>query len=510
VNIKKKLAVCGALALPFAGLAAFGGAQAASAAAPLLTCQAIAPASGLGGGETFTPNSDGSDPGSASVDFDSSAGGAMELAVGASNGATTLSLTDPAGSTALATTDQVLTITGASGTYTVTADTFSAAPPHLPDSVTITPGLALTDGVLKNGVETYKPLASKDAVTVAPTTNTPFRTVKDAVVTSGSATITSATADFVNSAYTGAPGGGDVGAPVNGEIGATHGSGGTSITSSNGATLTIASVTNSTTAVLSSVVSQETSAGPPPTYGNISGTATVTIGETLDAPGSVYVVTTLSASECGSSANVPGDFAPLTASLSGVGGAAEQNSALALEAAPAATTFNITYPTIGSGWADSGGYPNAASQPSTTLAFPGGKDNLFSLEGGQGACGSGQVNCDSYTKGAATGDWPTTKGSLGLAAYGLIFCTLGETQAINSNTGPDTTANGGWISPTNKNPLTVCDGASGNPSDSSEASALSVIITLELNPSANAYGSDNTSPTSIWNAVSAQASNAVF
>ena len=60
MNIKKKLAVFGAFALPFAGLAAFGGAQAASAASPLVTCQIVSPGSGITAGETWTPNSDGS------------------------------------------------------------------------------------------------------------------------------------------------------------------------------------------------------------------------------------------------------------------------------------------------------------------------------------------------------------------------------------------------------------------------------------------------------------------
>ena len=63
MNIQKKLALFGALALPFAGLATFGGVQAASAASPVLTCQAVAPASGSNGGESFTLNSNGSDPG---------------------------------------------------------------------------------------------------------------------------------------------------------------------------------------------------------------------------------------------------------------------------------------------------------------------------------------------------------------------------------------------------------------------------------------------------------------
>jgi len=511
VNIKKKLAVFGAFALPFAGLAAFGGAQAASAAAPILTCQIVGPGSGITAGETWSPNSDGSDPGTASVDFDASAGGNMELAAGANPGATTLSLTDPVGSVALAISGQVLTITGAngpadpSGTYTVTADSFSAIPPHTPDAVTITPGLSIPG-------TPPKALKTKDTVTVAPTTNTPYRSVKDATFTSGSATMTSATASFVNSAYTGAPGGGDVGAPVAGEIGATHGSGGASITGTNGADLTIASVQSSTSVTLSSVVQQQTSAGPPPTYGNISGTGVVTIGETLAAPASIYTVTNETASECGASAVSPGEFAPLTANMAGVAEVSGPNAALALEAAPPETLFSITYPTIGSGWADEGGYPNAASQPSTSLNFPGGKDNAFDVDSvnAVGACPAGSVNCDSYTKGTATGDWGTTKGTLSLTAYGLIFCTLGEAQAINSNTGPDSTGGGGWISPTNNNPLVVCDGGSGNPSDHSEESALGVVEALELSPSSSAYGSDNTAPTSIWNAIAAEASNAVF
>ena len=85
-----------------------------------------------------------------------------------------------------------------------------------------------------------------------------------------------------------------------------------------------------------------------------------------------------------------GEFAPLTANMSGIATSTLPNSALALEAAPPATTFNITYPTIGSGWADEGGYPNSASQPSTTLAFPGGKTNVFVLNNtsGSGACRS--------------------------------------------------------------------------------------------------------------------------
>ena len=124
----------------------------------------------------------------------------------------------------------------------------------------------------------------------------------------------------------------------------------------------------------------------------------------------------------------------------------------------------------------------------------------------------GTANCDSMTKGVATGDWPTGKGQLGLEAYGLVFCTLGEAQAIAGTPnggGADNTAHGGWIT-TGASPSAVCDGGASNPNDHSESTALGVIITLELNPNANAYGTDNTPPNSIWNLVAANGSNTVF
>ena len=162
-----------------------------------------------------------------------------------------------------------------------------------------------------------------------------------------------------------------------GEVGATHGHGGTAIGNDSG-TLDHHRGFSGTAATLSGVAGEETSAGPPATYsGSVSGTATVTIGQTLAAPADLYAVNNLAATECGMSAVDAGEFAPLTANMSGVATSTLPNSALALEAAPPATTFNITYPTIGSGWADEGGYPNAASQPSTTLTFPGGKDNCL-------------------------------------------------------------------------------------------------------------------------------------
>jgi hypothetical protein len=334
--------------------------------------------------------------------------------------------------------------------------------------------------------------------------------------------MTSATASFVNAAYPA----GDIGAPIQGEVGASDGSGGTAIGNDAG-TLTITAVNPSLhTATLSGTAGEETSAGPPATYSSsVSGTAVVTIGETLEAPADIYAVDNLEATKCGMNAISPGEYAPLTANMAGVSTATATlpgtlpNTALALEAAPPPTTFNITYPTIGSGWADEGGYPNTYAPPSTTLAFAGGKFSVFVLNNTAGAapvgaCNVGTANCDSMVHGLATGDWGTTKGQLGLEAYGLIYCTLGEAQAIagtpNSG-GPDNTANGGWIT-TGASPYSVCDGGASNPNlhYNSESYALGTVITLELNPAANAYGSDNTPPTSIWNIVASQGSNTVF
>jgi hypothetical protein len=454
-----------------------------------MTCGAVSPGAGLTGGESWTNNTDGTNPGSASVDFSSSAGGGMITDQTLNNGQkSNLLFTVPKGGTALAITGQTLTITGFSGTYTVTADTFGATPAtRYPETLSLTPALNGAVGAVK----------AKAVVSVNPTTTTPYRVAN--VTFSGGNTITSSVAFAA----------GDDGQPVTGETGAVLGAGGHAITDGSGNTLTVVSHSG-TTATLSGTPSTGPSGGPWTAVPSAA-TGTVTIGLTLQAPANITSVLNLVASNCGVSKPSPGDFAPLTANLNGVAQAQTPNSALALEAAPPATNIAITYPTIGAGWADNGGFPNVASQPSTQLNFPGGKDNVFYLQNGAGAC-PGQVNCDSMIKGVATGDWPTTKGQLGLAATGLIFCTVAEAEAIagtpNSG-GPDNTANGGWIH-TGDNASSVCEGGSSNPNDNSESTALGVIITLELNPSANAYGTDNTPPTSIWNIAAQQGGNTIF
>ena len=535
MNMLKKLAavaLMGGVALPLGGAtAALVGEQAAGAAAPpLLTCQAIAPGSGTDaagnpdGGVTFDTASGGASPGSTAVYFNANPGGNMTIGATANNGATSLVLTDPVGSTALATTNQVITIANTVGTYTVTSDSFSALPntkgQHTPDNVTITPALTTTEPLV-HGVP--GPIHSGNPVTVPPSTTTPFRSVTDgqiyAATVGQTLKLTSATASFVNAAYPA----GDVGAPVAGEFGgepigvAPSGFTGNGFQGNPtpGAPLEIASVQSSTQVTLTAVPTEQDNSTTPPTWNQVNASGgVITIGETLQAPASIYADQNLAASNCGTGlANVVGDFAPLTANLVGSTTGTEPNAALGLEATPGPLALNVTYPTLGSGWADSGGYPNSPSQPTTSLTL-GGKNAFVLLAPGpgpSGACGVGSANCDSYTNGVATGDYPTTsKGNLGLEVNGMIFCTLAETQAINAGTGPDFGTAPTHI-PLGADPLKVCDGAPHNPfGDTSEATALGVIITLELNPSGAAYGSDNTSPNSIWLLTASNASNAVW
>ncbi len=479
---------------------------------------------------TFDTARGGASPGSTAVYFNANPGGSMTIGATANNGATSLTLADPVGSVALAVTDSVINIANGNGTgnpsgnYTVTSDSFNALPnthgQHTPDLVTITPPLSTTEPLV-HGIP--GPIHNGNAVTVSASTTTPYRSVNDAAI-NGTTTLTSTTTSFVNAAYPA----GDVGAPVSGEFGAVHGSGGNSIgvaptgytgngyqgTATAGPPLEIASVDSSTSVTLSAIPTEQDSSTSPPTWSRPTASGgVITIGETTQAPANIYSDQNFAASNCGTgTVNAVGDFAPLSASMVGSSSGTTPNSAIGLENTPGAIALNITYPTLGSGWADSGGYPNAASQPTTSLTL-GGKNAFVLLAAGpgpSGACGVGSANCDSYTHGVATGDYPTTsKGNLGLEVNGMVFCTLGELQAI-AGSGPDHGTAPTHI-PTGADPLQVCEGGPNNPfGDTSESTALGTIITLELNPAASAYGNDNTSPNSIWNLTASNASNVVW
>jgi hypothetical protein len=532
------VALIGSVALPLGGAAAFVGSQAAGAASgPLLTCTAINPSNGVGGGDTFGLAANGSDAGTQGIDFQAGPAGTMNTKGTIKNGATTVILTTIKPNQELAVTGETLTIPGATnGPFTVTSDSFGATPPHVPDTVTVTPAI--------NTGSPTATIASSTVVNVSATPNGVYRSINDAVFTN-STTLKSVNPEFVP---------GDVGQPISGEIGVpTKAVGfpppgnGPSPTNVLGAAipgdiLAITGYTSSTQVTVSAIPSTQTvtpnpgftppasypsnepeaitwtgaNSGAGPTYPG--GLGTITIGLTTSAPQNLYESLHYAASGCTTgAANFYGDYAPETATLNGITTATISNSAIGVENAPVATQFNITYPDISAtGWGDLGGNAPTGVQPTTTLNFS--VKNAFVLIGTNGACVS-TANCDSYTKGvanwnptggplmtgAANGDYGTpSKGSLGLAANGLVFCTLAETEGINLGTGPDAALH-------NKNPLLYCDGGSSNPyGDTSPGTALGVIINLEENPQASVYGGDNTAPSSIWNIVAQQASNAIW
>jgi hypothetical protein len=367
--------------------------------------------------------------------------------------------------------------------------------------VTIFPGLTTT-------------VASGTSVTIPTTTNTQNYSFN--VTMNGTATVTSTSGSFpsfatLSSEYPN-------GIPVGGEIGGDPiGTG-----SATGAPLMVSgtSGTSLTLSVAAPKINTNTQASP--TYATATGSGVITIGNGFAAYTTLTEDENLSANTCASSANAPGDFAPETASLAGESQTQIPNSAIVLENVPVALTLNVTYPTIGSGWGDDGGN-TAPGQPSTSIDLDGKNAFVPLAIATNGACPAGTAFCYSYTKGTAGPDWLTTsKATMGLTANGTVYCTAAEAQAINSGTGIDSvTARGGTTTtPTDglgipqgpaSEALTYCDGAAHSPYGiHTPGAALSLIEALEENPNAFVYGSDNTSPESLWSIQAGPASAMVW
>lgn len=172
MQVRKKLALVAAAALPLTGIAVFGGIQAANAGGgPLLECP------NLSGTLTFNNGATGEY-------LNAGSGGTGELAVGAAAGATTIDVANGKGSTASALEDQTLTIAGA--TYTATAESTTPSGETY-NQITITPGLAAAE-------------KAKTAVTVNPTTTTAYTVAYNATGVSEDLTATAtgcgSTADY--------------------------------------------------------------------------------------------------------------------------------------------------------------------------------------------------------------------------------------------------------------------------------------------------------------------------
>jgi len=371
------------------------------------------------------------------------AAGSTTLAATALNGATTIILN------ALAISNQTIVINGS--TYTVTSDTTPLGATH-PDTVVITPAI--------HGAGSKGYPAKITPVTINPTVTTANRTVNDAV-TSGT-DLSSASADFTNA---------DLGLPVAGSY--------LGVNAFSGVSPTVATVNSTTDVTLSAAAST-----------NASGVV-VTIGNQEFAPANIFGDFDFQASSCQANLQIAGVFSPATATIVGenVGIA---NEAIALEGNPSTLNVAVSYPPIGAGWQDQGGKVGPTPQPSTSISFATAKDNKFIL----------LENAYTYAAGAATGtDYATTKAAMGLAANGMVTCSIAQLQGIGSGTGPDAALLG-------DSALKVCDG--GTLSSVTPAQALDNLINLELNPKATVYGSDGSSLAAIWEISAGPQGNATL
>jgi hypothetical protein len=283
--------------------------------------------------------------------------------------------------------------------------------------------------------------------------------VSDAV-TSGT-DLESATAHFTSA---------DVGQSVVGSSGYSATQGGLTVIPSG---TTIVAVNSATDATLSQSASQNTSG------------VDVTIGSLETAPASVTGDFDYQASGCTSTITGTGVYAPTMATLTGQN-AGNQDTVISLYQNPSNLTLNLSYPTIGSGWADNGGGGSTA-QPTTTETFTSSTKDKVGEQCGQLLC----LYTDTYSGGAATGDFPTAAASLSLYSLSDVQCTAGELQAITSGSGPDA----GTI-PRGGSELEYCDGGTKNPSEQVDSSSP--------------FGSDGTPWVAFWSLVDEEDASTVF
>jgi hypothetical protein len=180
-----------------------------------------------------------------------------------------------------------------------------------------------------------------------------------------------------------------------------------------------------------------------------SSTATAVVGFTDFASANVTTTYDLAASGC-STSKIAGFVAPTEATITGTSGGTAQDSVFALLSPPTGANLTVSYPLLSPGYADDGGA--GATTLSSTETFASGRDSSFDPTGGPGGCG----DCDSFTKGMVTGDYPSSTGALSLSPGGVVDCTDGQLQAIDYGTGIDSVPGPHYIA-SGANPLDVCD-----------------------------------------------------
>jgi hypothetical protein len=504
MNIRKKLAVAAAVALPVSGLALLGGTQLSAAGGPpILTCSSLgsdpSPAVPNTGGVTFD---NGSGPGTAGLSLGSGLSTSPvtsldEDALAIGNNTAVIPNEVIAGQTMTLANSQVVTVVADQ-----TAKVGVASSKNF-ETVIFTP--AVTSAIAK-----------KAALTINPTTTGSYSTFTNTSVSTSSANVTATTADFT----------GDVGQPVT--VSALDGVNGydspfspiSSPASPPIVSSFISAVTpDGKTATISQYKQNWIGVQPPPApfssapttftdgtetiNSQKSGAVVVTVGSTNTVTnGSVATDYDLALTGCASSLHADaGVIYPNNVTLTTPAGTGSTGvgSALALEGSvlpivgahmnfPSGLPAGYTW----GGGVNPSGYSAGGAGGFSTVNFTGSKNNL-----------NLSTDTESFVAGSVTGPFSTPKASMSFGLGSVVLCTEAQAQAIGTGSGGTGIDHGSIPAATSASDvgpksLQYCDG--GSLSAVSPSNAFGELAEVEAAANAQAAGSDGTGLASIFQA----------
>ena len=483
MNIRKRLALAAAITLPVSGLVVLGGAEVASAAAPVLSCASLGADSNATGGVTF---STGTGPGTAGLD----------LGAGLSTTDVT-SLDENAmaiGSDVVTLPNEVIsgqTLTLAdSQVVTVVSDTFAhtgVGSVHNLETAVVDPAATSV-------------IAKKAAVTIHASTTGTYETYSNATIANGSATVVASGADFT----------GDTNQPVTVTFldGANGYDSVFSPESSPASPAIVSTYISSVTgggddAVIggwqspTGVPLQSTKLATVPSRATGTVPVIVTVGSTAQTTGTVGTDYDLAMTGCGSSLKADaGVIYPNNVTFTNTGPVSNPSSAVALEAGvQPINNADINFPPdLPSGYTWGGtGNPSTA-----TVSFDSTKDAI-----------NLGTDAETFVDGVvpSTDPYATAKASMTFGVGSMVVCTDAQLQAIGTgsggsgidhssipaatNTGTATTAGS-----VGNRALQYCDG--GTSSALTAGEAFDELAVVEADPNAGAAGSDGTGLGAIW------------
>ena len=485
MNIRKRLALVAAITLPVSGLVVLGGAEVASAAAPVLSCASLGADSNATGGVTFDT---GTGPGTAGLDLGASISSSAvtsldENAMALGSDVVTLPNEAISGQTLTLANSQVVTVVSDTFAHTGVASTKDF------ETAVVTPAASSA-------------IAKKAAVTINPSTTGTYQTYSNATIANGSATVVASGADFT----------GDAGLPVT--VTFLDGANGydsvfspeSSPASPAIVSTAIASVTGGgDDAVIegwespTGVPLQSTELATVPSRATGTVPVVVTVGSTAQATGTVGTDYDLALTGCGSSLKADaGVIYPNNVTVTNDGPVSNSSSAVSLEAGvKPIDNANINFPSglpAGYTWGGTG-------NPSTaTVSFDSTKDAI-----------NLSTDAETFVDGVvpSTDPYATAKASMTFGVGSMVVCTDAQLEAIGpgngtsqggvdhssipaaTNTGTATTAGS-----VGARALQYCDG--GTSSAIGSGAAFDELAIEEADPNAGAAGSDGTGLGAIW------------